>query len=79
MDITSAPIRAEPNGSNVIKNFALEYMFFGFFGFKLLLAEDSVALEYMFFGFFGFKLLLAEDSVRSRVSKNVANLGKPET
>ena len=58
MDITSAPIRAEPNGSNVIKNFALEYMFFGFFGFKLLLAEDSV---------------------RSRVSKNVANLGKPET
>ena len=33
----------------------------------------------MFFGFFGFKLLLAEDSVRNRVSKNVTNLGDPET
>ena len=33
----------------------------------------------MFFCFFGFKLLLAEDSVRNRVSKNVTNLGDPET
>ena len=58
MDITSAPIRAEPNGSNFVKNFALKFMFFGFFGFKLLLTEESV---------------------RNRVSKNVTNLGNPET
>ena len=30
MDVTGAPIRAEPNGSNVVQNFALKYMFFGF-------------------------------------------------
>ena len=42
MDITSASIRATPNGSNFVNNFALKFMFFGFFGFKLLLAEDSV-------------------------------------
>ena len=55
MDITSAPIGAELNGLNVVKNFALKFMFFCF------------------------KLLLAEDSVGNRVSKNVTNLGNPET
>ena len=39
MDVTSAPIRAEQNGLNVVKNLALKFMFVGF---KLLLAEDSV-------------------------------------
>ena len=39
----------------------------------------NFALKFMFFGFFGFKLLLTEESVRNRVSKNVTNLGNPET
>ena len=42
MDITRSPIRAEQKGLNVVKNFALKFMFLGFFGFKLLLAKDSV-------------------------------------
>ena len=53
---TSQVRRSEQNRtSNVVKNFALKFMFFGF------------------------KLLLAEDSVGNRVSKNVTNLGNPET
>ena len=39
MEVTRAPIRAQQNGLNVVKNFALKFMFFGFFGFKLLQAE----------------------------------------